>query len=746
MEIYPDYIFGASQPQLYQWIKESHPALYHKVKQRVKEGRFEAQGCMWVEADTNLIGGESMVRQILFGKRFFREEFGIDIRHLWLPDAFGYSGALPQILRKSGVDYFVTQKMSWNSINRFPLHSFQWQGIDGSRVLAHMLPEATYSSPALPWAVRKIEKEYAQAGVSNRAMMLFGIGDGGGGPGEEHLERMMRVQRIPSLPIVKQERAAEFFEKWARDGQWFPVWVSELYLERHQGTFTSASRNKRWNRRIEQALHNCELLASLAMATGGSRYPALDAIWREVLLYQFHDILPGSSIKRVYDESCARYAIMSDNLAAETRKALKSIARRIDTARMTRPAIFFNTLSWPRSHWIKGKRGWRSITVPAVGYAAVDSADGAGGHFDISATSDSLENDCVKVRFDRDGSLKSFYDKQAGREILTGRGNRLAAYRDDGDAWDFPANYADLAPRYFALISSRARTEGPRAIVTQRYELGYSKLTQEIVLTAGSKRLEFRTIANWLERQSMLRTSFPVSVQSTDATYEIQFGHVKRPTHRNTSWDLAKDEVPAHKWADLSQRDYGVALINDCKYGHKIKGNVMDLCLLRSAPYPGPRHVQDNEVKPGQPHHAHTDQGKQVFAYALFPHEGDHVAGGVIREAYEFNYPALVIDEKPHKGRLPIQHGFVTIDNKAVCIETVKKAEDSGDLIVRLYESTGASVSCALRFGLSVAAVAETDLMEENPKAIPLGDAAVRLSFGPFEIKTLRIKTASKMQ
>jgi alpha-mannosidase len=378
-----------------------------------------------------------------------------------------------------------------------------------------------------------------------------------------------------------------------------------------------------------------------------------------------------------------------------------------------------------------------------MGYAAVDNADGAGGHFDISATADSLENDCVKVRFNRDGSLKSFYDKQAGREILTGRGNRLAAYRDDGDAWDFPANYADRAPRYFALIASRARTEGPRAIVTQRYELGYSKLTQEIVLTAGSKRLEFRTIANWLERQSMLRTSFPVSARSTDATFEIQFGHVKRPTHRNTSWDLAKDEVPAHKWADLSQRDYGVALINDCKYGHKIKDNVVDLCLLRSALYPGARRVQDSEVKPGQPHHAYTDQGEQVFAYAFFPHQGDHVAGKVIQEAYEFNCPVLAFEEKPHAGDLPAENAFLSLDNDAVCIETVKKAEDSGDLIVRLYESTGASVACTLRFGLSIDGVAETDLMEENPRAIPLRNASAPVSFRPFEIKTLRVRTRS---
>ncbi|RPJ39346.1 MAG: alpha-mannosidase, partial [Chloroflexi bacterium] len=336
MERYPNYIFGASQPQLFQWMKEDYPELYERIKQKISEGRIEPQGAMWVEADTNLSGAEALVRQVLLGKRFFQKEFGAEINYLWLPDVFGYSAALPQILKKSGVDYFMTQKMSWNQVNIFPHHSFYWQGIDGSAVLAHMLPEETYNSPAGPRAVMKIEDNYKDKGVSEHALMLFGIGDGGGGPGEEHLERLERIQNLAGLSPVRQETAACFFEQWAKDAErsdgtarsfgtrGFPAWVGELYLERHSGTLTTEAKNKWYNRRMEQALRELEWTAIFA----GGEYPSarLEAIWREVLLYQFHDILPGSSIKRVYDESLARYREMFEEVEELTCRAEDRLA------------------------------------------------------------------------------------------------------------------------------------------------------------------------------------------------------------------------------------------------------------------------------------------------------------------------------------------------------------------------------------------------------------------------------------
>lgn len=741
MERYPYYLFGASQPQLFQWIKEGYPALYEQVKQKVKEGRFEVQGAMWVEADTNVSGGEALVRQILLGKRFFKEEFGVDIRHLWLPDVFGYSGALPQILKKAGIDYFMTQKMSWNKVNHFPLHSFHWQGIDGTSVLTHMLAEETYNSPALPRSVDKIEKNYAEKGVSDQALLLFGIGDGGGGPGEEHIERLGRIRNLAGLSPVNPGPAAEFFETWKKDADRFPTWVGELYLERHAGTLTTEAKNKWYNRRLEQSLRELEWTAAFA----GEDYPAarLEQIWREVLLYQFHDILPGSSIKRVYDESLARYA----GLLAEVEEAISlfenKLAARVNIAGMAFPTVIFNSCSWKRTEWLHYNDAWKHVEVPASGYLAVDFTSSETLPV-LIARVDRLENDQLRVQFAVDGSISSIYDKVARREALAGGqpGNCLAVYRDDGDAWDFLFDYASQKPAFMALATSDAYLNGPRAVLVQTYHYGHSVLVQEISLTAGSRRLEFDNKLTWREKASMLRTSFPIAVHAEDASYEIQFGHIHRPTHRNTTWDLAKDEVAAHKWADLSQHDYGVALLNDSKYGHKIKDNVIDLDLLRSAPYPGPRLVEDKDVPAGEPHTGYTDQSDHVFRYAIYPHSGDAVSGGVPQSGYEFNLPLRLAAVQTGSGQKPVSDSFLALNVPNVILEAVKKAEDSDDLIVRLYESGHSSANTVIHFGFPVKKAEETNLIEESLNELPLENNEIALQFRPFEIKTIKVTLA----
>ena len=738
METYPDYVFGQSQPQQFLWMKEQYPELYAKMKARIREGRLEPQGAMWVEADTNVSGGEALVRQLLLGKRFFRDEFGADVDTLWLPDVFGYSGAVPQLLKRAGVNYFMTQKMSWSLINKFPHQSFRWQGIDGSAVLAHMLPEETYNSSAAPRAVHKVETNYKDVGISEHALLLFGIGDGGGGPGEEHLERLARLKNLCGLSPVTQEPSTAFFAKWRSAEPRLPTWVGELYLERHQGTLTTEARNKWYNRRMEQALREWELAAAL----DDSPYPAerLQDIWREVLLYQFHDILPGSSIKRVYDESLARYAALLAEVGEGIAAAERRLAGRVDTRGLAAPVVVRNALSWERTEWVQAGGRWLRVTAPPLGYATVDAAVPAELPV-VSASPEGLENDVLRVRFNADGSIASVWDKRCGREALAAgeAGNRLAVYADQGDAWDFPMDYAERAPRYLALASAVARVDGPRAVVTQTYRLGHSELVQEIALTAGSPRLDFVTRLHWRETQSMLRTSFPVAVLADAATYEIQFGHLRRPTHRNTTWDLARDEVAAHKWVDLSQGDYGVALLNDSKYGHKVKGHTLDLDLLRSVPYPGPRLVADESVQPGEPHHAYTDQADHVFTYALYPHAGDHVAGGVIHAGYELNIPLRAVVAAPHAGQAPPSASFLSLDARNVIVEAVKKAEDGDDLIVRLYEAAGRGERTALRFGVGVAAVWEANLMEEASAPLELAEGRVELSFGPFEIKTLKV-------
>lgn len=738
LERYPHYHFGASQAQLFQFVKEDYPALYERVKQAVKEGRFEVQGAMWVEADTNLSGAEALVRQILYGKRFFKDEFGVEVRNLWLPDAFGYSGALPQILRLAGVDYFMTQKMSWNLVNHFPYHSFHWQGIDGTQVLAHLLPEETYDSPALPRSVTRIDKNYYQKGVSDHALMLFGIGDGGGGPGEEHIERLERIQNLAGIAPVKQEPAADFFEVWKKDAGRFPTWVGEMYLERHAGTLTTEAKNKWYNRRMEQALRQLEWTILLA----GVDYPKtrLDEIWREVLLYQFHDILPGSSIKRVYDESVARYSILLGEVQGMIRSAEQAAALNVDTQTLKSPALVFNSLSWQRSQWLKIGETWKKVAVPALGYCAVDAA-AADDLPALTASPTLLENDCLRVEFAADGSIFSIWDKSASRQAVADgqHANRLAVYRDTGDAWDFALDYRDQTPQTMQLVSSEAHVDGPRAVLLQTYSYGRSELVQEISLTAGSPCLEFDNRLRWCEINTMLRTSLPAAVHADEATYEIQFGVMRRSTHRNTTWDLARDETVGHKYADLSQGDYGVALLNDSKYGHRVKENVLDLNLLRSVLYPGPRHVQEGETLPGQPDYAYTDQAEHVFRYAFYPHKGDCAAGRVAQAGYEFNIPLRSVSVKPQAGSRPACFSWLSVDAPNVIVEAVKQAEDSRDVIVRLYETTHAGVRAGLHFGFTPQSVSEVTLMEEPLRPLELTGDRLELEFKPFEIKTLKV-------
>jgi alpha-mannosidase len=751
MEHYPDYVFGASQPQLYQWMKEYYPALYERIKAHVAEGRIEPQGAMWVEADTNLSGGEALARQILMGKRFFRQEFGVQIKALWLPDVFGYSAALPQILKKAGVDYFMTQKLSWSLINAFPHQSFYWQGIDGSTVLTHMLPEETYNSPAAPRSLAKIERNYRDKGVSTRCLMLFGIGDGGGGPGEEHLERLARLRDLSGLAPVRQEQAAAFFAKWAMDAPRFPTWVGELYLERHQGTLTTEARNKWYNRRMELALRELEWIAAISGVSAQTAYPVqrLSELWREVLLYQFHDILPGSSIKRVYDESCARYAQMLREVQAMTAEQAQASYARIGTVGMREPVVVRNSLSWERKEWIAcpshgpAEHKWQQVAVPSMGYATVDAAGGPAIPT-VWAAEELLENDLLRVRFDAGGAIISIYDKQAEREVLPAgeTGNQLLVYTDYGDAWDFAMDYAASTPRRLQLLSSEARLDGPQAVLKQVYGIGSSRVTQEIALMDGSRRLDFRSSARWRETESMLRVRFPVDIHAEEATFEIQFGSVRRPTHRNTTWDLAKDEVPAQKWADLSQRDYGVALLNDSKYGYKVKGQVIELALLRSVPYPGPRLVADEQVAPDEPHHAFTDQCDHLFTYALLPHLGDHIVGGVVQAAYELNVPLNVTVIDQHEGPEPLVRSFVQVDVPNVIVEAVKRAEEGDDLIVRLYECAHQGVLGVVWFGFPVRAAEECNLLEEVVAPLECQGNSVRLAFRPFEIKTLRVTPA----
>ncbi len=779
MNKYPDYVFGASQAQLYQWIKDRYPELYQKVKQRIRQGRWELHGAMWVEADVNISGGEALVRQILYGQQFFQREFGRTVDNMWLPDAFGFSAALPQLCKKSGLNYFLTTKMAWNAFNKFPHHTFIWHGIDNSAVLVHMPPDFCYSSSAAPQSIDSYEKTYRDKMVCDRALLLFGIGDGGGGPGEEHLEALKREKNLSGIAPVMQEPAAKFFERINKNRNRYKSWTGTLYLEKHQGTFTTQSRNKWYNRKMEIALRELEWVASLAsICTDDYEYPQdqLETIWKEVLLYQFHDILPGSSITRVYDECLKRYEILLSQTHKLTRQARKKLTEMIITRQNSltgQPVIVMNSLSWDRRQWLKIARKWLYVHIPAMGYSLINPANSNSGgectdnknnpdtcQCKINTNNSTLlENDILRIRFARDGAISSLYDKQLQREVIApnAKGNQLHIYEDivapadantwgHENAWDFPVDYDQKKPWQFKLQSCQSLIDGPRAILRQKYTFGKSQLIQDIIITAHSRRIDFKTMVNWREDKKMLRTSFPVNILANQATCDIQFGNIKYPTHRNTSQDMARFEVCAHKWVDISQPDYGVALLNDCKYGHKLLGNTLDLALLRSTGFPDQK----------------ADRARHEFTYSLYPHPHDCYRGQVIKAAYELNIPLqitpLTNNANPDTSSRPTlqtasmptnsyattqQHSFIRIDNHNIIIETIKKAQDNNDLIIRLYESYGQTTTTKLHLNIPAQKAVSANLvnlMEQQPAPLKLHQQILTLHFKPFEIHTVRIK------
>ena len=750
IERYPEYIFGCSQPQLFAWMKEHYPVLYSKIKDAVRAGRIEPQGTFWVEPDCNMPSGESFVRQVLLGAKFFREEFGIVPNYCWEPDVFGYNGQLPQILKKSGHDYFMTQKLSWNVVNRFGHQSFHWEGIDGTSILTHMLPEETYNSPAAARSLRKIATNYFERDVSDHALMVFGIGDGGGGPDAEHLERLRRVPGLPGLPAVKIEPAAEFFKTWARDAHKFPTWRGELYLERHQGTLTTQARVKRYNRRAEVALREVEWAAFLAATQAGMPYPAeaLDRLWKEVLLYQFHDILPGSSIKRVYDECSERYDCILQELSILHQESYAAVASLIAPAGA---AMVFNSLSWARDEWLKVDGAWRRVNVPALGWAQLPppATELPAG---LVAQADRLENEFLRVKFSADGPITSLYDKKAGREVLAlgEQGNDFVLIPDMGDAWDFETDhdkkdvcgYLRQPISRPQLISAKASVDGPCARLEQVWSTGKSEIRQTIRLVSGADSLAFETIVDWRDPVTMLRVRFPVAIESDKARFEIPFGSIHRSTLEDTTHRRAQLEVAALQWVDLSQADYGVALFNDCKYGFRIKGHTIDMNLIRSVPHPGAALIGKDDKADTSVAAVYGDLGEHTFSYTLLPHAGPGDSAALTAGARALNTP-LAITSVVAKKTAPataLPSSAFQLGNARIDVAAVKAADDGQGWILRLVNVTDQPVATWVSSD-RVGAAGECDLMERTLRQAPVlsaGGKRHEVVFNPFEVKTLR--------
>ncbi|MFC1614260.1 alpha-mannosidase [Gemmatimonadota bacterium] len=771
MERYSEFIFAQSQPQLYDYVRRDYPDLFESIKKKVAAGQWEALGGMWVEADCNVSGPESLARQLILGRSFYAEHFGpgADSPVLWLPDVFGYAWNLPQLIKQAGLDYFFTVKIGWNRFNRLPYDSFWWQGLDGTRVLTHFstTPEpqghwaSTYNAVVEPSQAIGTWRNFQQKEIPQDLLMVYGYGDGGGGPTRQMLENIREMGSLSGSPRMKTTRVADFYKKLESDhGDKLPVWHGELYLEFHQGTYTTQARNKLANRRSEFMLHDAEFLASLAsLVDSGYDYSHKNfrRAWELVCLNQFHDIIPGSSIATVYEESLTQYAEVEDICHAERQRALEVIA-----AQCAAGVLVVNPTSFagsgltllPESQdgppQLASEAGGKTITVQQVengwlldtGTLAPYSVTGfrrtgqepAVQDTGLSVSPTALENIFLRVEFNSAGDITSIYDKKNARQVLTpdSLANQFQAFEDrpvdEWDAWELENSYEEKMWLAEPASKIEVTEEGPlRATVRVERKIMGSPYVQTFSLDYNSPRLDIGTTIEWRERHVVLKAAFPVEVFSPTATYEIQWGNVERPTHRNTSWDWARFEVCAQKWVDLSEGGYGVSLLNDCKYGHDVRDNVVRVTLLRGPTVPDPE----------------ADKGTHRFSYSLLPHAGGWDIA-TVAAAYQLNDPPIVyLNETSSKNSLPeagsLLAGLVSTDNGNVIVETIKRGEDGNSIVVRLYEYRRSRGRVTLKTGFPVAEAWRTDLLENGTERLQVGPDGVGFDIKPYEIVTIKL-------
>ena len=780
MERFPEYYFLHTQPQQYAYIKEDFPQIYEQIKEKFREGRWEIDGGMWVEADCNIPSGESLTRQLLQGRKFMLEEFGKAPEYLWLPDVFGYSWALPQILKKSNIHTFMTTKISWNQYNHLPNDTFWWKGLDGSTVLTHMMTTpipgqskdryyATYNGILTAETVYGTWEKYQDKKINKDLLVAYGYGDGGGGVNREMLERRRRLDKIPGIPAVKTVKAGDYFRKLhrtvAKTNQTMATWDGELYLELHRGTYTSQGYNKKMNRRMEELYRKAEMMSVMKALAKGNLAEAEQEIltegWKILLTHQFHDIIPGSSIHEVYEDSVVNYEqarqIAEDVTIHSLNVAINPCEQGIS---------IFNSAGENRSGmvWVAGKQLVNLYTekgeaviaqvekegtliyvdnVPATGvkhlYTRENSSDqrlqkvGESVCAHIIRAEDSVEGflqidtPFYSLFLNQNGQIEKLYDKECMCQVLAegARGNVLQLFEDkplNFDAWDIDMYYYQKMEEITSLIRQEVVENGVlRTIVRQEWKFGNSHIVQDMILYAKDRRIDFKTYVDWQETQKLLKVAFPVDIRTTYATYDIQYGNVRRPNNANTSWDRARFETVAHRWVDLSEHDYGVSLLNDCKYGHDIHDNVIRLSLLKAAVYPDYA----------------ADKGEHEFTYSLLPHKGDFVEGKTVQEAFNLNQPLEVVDGilcMPTKAG----KGLVCLKGAHVELDALKKSEDGKYLVLRFHEYAGSKGNVYVDIGFQIEAYAESDLMEQPQEEFKEGKLV--LSVKPYEIKTLLLK------
>ena len=720
----PDFVFAMSQAQQFAWLKEHRPEVYARVKKAVAEGRFVPTGGMWVEPDTNLPGSEAMARQFVHGKRFFIDEFGIDNTEVWLPDTFGFAAGLPQIIKAAGARWLLTQKISWNRTNSFPHHTFWWEGIDGTRIFTHFPPVDTYNCEMSGREIAHAARNFKDKGGARRSLAPTGYGDGGGGTTREMIAKAARLRSLEGSATVEWERPAEFFAKAEAEYADPPVWVGELYLELHRATLTSQAWTKLGNRRSEHLLGEAELWAATAAVRAGFDYPyeQLDRVWKTVLLHQFHDILPGSSIAWVHREAESTYAAVAAELTGIINAAQRALA---GTGSGSGAELYFNSAPYSR-------RG-----VPAGGAARPARAAGRARHATLPGGGVTLDNGLLRVEIDGRGLVVSMYDRAAERELVApGQAANLLQLHPDlpvaWDAWDIDEFYRNTVTDLTEVDEIDVAEDGDAVRVRVARSFGASKVTQLLSLAGDSKRLEIATDVDWHETEKILKLAFPLDIHADRYASETQFGHVFRPTHTNTSWDAAKFEACNHRFIHLEEPGWGVALVNDATYGHDVTRTVrpadsgttttVRASLLRAPRFPDPD----------------ADQGRHHFRHALIP---GATIGDAVREGFEINLPERYVEGGADVAPL------VTVDNDGVVISAVKLADDrSGDVVLRVYESHGGRARVRVTPSFAWASAVRTDLLERPTGLAERSGDAVELPLRPFELVTLRLSATPVRQ
>jgi alpha-mannosidase len=794
MREYPDFKFTMSSARTYEWMQEKYPDLFHQIEQRVKEGRWEVIGGMWVEPDLNMPDGESLVRQILVGKRYFQKNFGVDVKIGWNPDSFGYNYQLPQIYKKSGMDYFVTQKLLWaHEFTVFPYKLFWWQAPDGSRLLTYFPHDYAGGIDAEPLGTDLsiwMPSIYGPKLTDSPEMMhLYGVGDHGGGPTRvmlDHAEQLRAPDTV--FPKLQFSFARDFFSDMEKKlpSMQVPTWDGELYFAYHRGVFTTQAETKRRIRRAEENVLNAEKFASLALLFGRP-YPQdeMEQTWKNLLFDHFHDIMPGSGIAVNYldaKRNLENVDRVANNVAMGS---IREIAAHVNTQNEGAPVMIFNSLAWPRTEVTEVEA---QLSAPATAIEVVDSAGKPAElqvlsedrdthrfrflllanvpamgyqtyfvlpakkmeekpHTTLKATADQMENEFVRVKIDpQTGCMTSLFDKRSGTESLapaetdTGGpknstcGNLLQTFVDkpkEYDAWNVDADFENQHWDLDKADEVKLIESGPlRAVIEIKNHFQNSTFVRDVTLYAGVPRVDVKMMAEWHEKHILLKVAFPVSAHSDKATFEIPFGSIERPTTRNTPAEKAQFEVPAQRWADISDAKHGLSLLNDCKYGYDAKGNVLRLSLLRSPEWPDP----------------HADEGHHEFTYSLYPHGGGWKDALTIRRGYELNYKLISLPTGNHQGDLAVEHSFVQTQSDNVIVTALKKAEDDDSLVLRFYEWAGKEGEVKLQLPPGAVAALETDLMEKPVASIPVQGGTVGVHTKPYEIKTIKIKYPSMPQ